>query len=350
MFGGGRGGAWIPEVWNDLWMYCTSTNQWTWMDNDTLTNPSGNWGTMGVSSPLNSPNGRSGNLLWSDNSGHLYSFGGTTENYNTPFQDMWKYTIDPSCALCSTTPIALFNAPNHICPGTCTNFNNISINAVSYLWDFPGGSPNVSTDVDPQNICYNTPGVYSVTLIASNANGSDTLSLNNFITVYPYPSPQGIIQSGDTLFAMAGAVTYQWYQDGNIITGATDYFYVALQSGDYNVVATDANSCEVEAVIYDVIASVHQVFGSEQLEIFPNPVMDKLEIRTTLAFGNNLETANAISIYDMHGAFVIQPEIQYSNLGKKSEISLNVQALKPGLYWIELTSAEITLRAKFVKE
>jgi PKD repeat protein len=352
MFGGGRGGTFIPEVWNDLWMYCTSTNQWTWMDNDTITNPIGNWGTVGVSSPLNIPNGRSGNLLWSDNSGHLYSFGGTTANYNTPFQDMWKYTIDSSCALCSTLPIALFNAPNHICPGTCTSFNNISVNAVSYVWDFPGGSPNISTDVDPQNICYSAPGVYPVTLIATNANGNDTLTLINFITVYPYPPPQGINQSGDTLFAIPGAVTYQWYQDGNIIPGATDYFYVAMQSGNYNVVATDANNCEVEAVIYDVVASTTPVsFGEGSgVRLFPNPVTEKLEIRIPVSIGNKLESTNVISIYNMLGDFVFPCEIQYGSLDKKSEISINVQALKPGLYWLELTSPEITLRAKFVKE
>jgi len=350
MFGGGTGGGFIPEVWNDLWMYCTSTNQWTWMDDDTSTNPIGNWGTIGVSSPFNIPNGRSGNLLWSDNNGHLYSFGGSTENYNTPYQDMWKYNIDPSCALCSTLPIALFSAPNHICPGTCTDFNNISVNAVSYFWDFPGASPNISTDVDPQNICYNTPGIYSVTLIATNTNGNDTLTLNNFITVYPYPPPQGIIQSGDTLFAMPGAVTYQWYQDGNIIPGATDYFYVAQSSGNYNIVATDANNCEVEAVIYDVIASIQSAFGNEQLEIFPNPVTEELEIRTPMFTGNKLETVHAISIYNMLGAFVSQPEIQFKSSGKKSEISVNVRALKPGLYWLEIISAEKALRAKFVKE
>jgi hypothetical protein len=65
-----------------------------------------------------------------------------------------------------------------------------------------------------------------------------------YITVYPFPPAQGILQSGDTLYANAGAVTYQWYFNNNLIPGATNYFYVAPASGDYNVVATDGNGCE----------------------------------------------------------------------------------------------------------
>jgi PKD repeat protein len=153
-------------------------------------------------------------------------------------------------------PVAAFYAPNHLCPGTCTNFQNNSSYATSFLWSFPGGNPTVSTDANPTGICYNSPGNYSVSLIATNTLGSDTLTLNNFITVYPFPPPQGIMQSGDTLFANLGAATYQWYNDGVIIPGATDYFYVAPSSGNYNVVTTDENDCEVEAVIFDVIAQI----------------------------------------------------------------------------------------------
>src|SRR4030095_12787801 len=103
---------------------------------------------------------------------------------------------------------------------------NLSTNAISFQWSFPGSSTPVSTDVNPANICYNTPGSYPVTLIADNGTTTDTLTLNNYITVYPFPPPQGIMQSGDTLFANPGATSYQWYHAGNLIPGATDYYYV----------------------------------------------------------------------------------------------------------------------------
>src|SRR5436190_2379312 len=167
----------------------------------------------------------------------------------------------------AASPIALFNAPNHTCPGTCIDFNNTSVNATSYIWTFTGANPSVSTDLNPSGICYNTPGNYAVQLIASNSITSDTLTLTNYITVYPYPPPQGILQSGDTLFANQGAVSYQWFENGVIIPGATNYYYVALESGNYNVVATDDNDCEVEAVIFDVIAKIQSAVTSSPFTV-----------------------------------------------------------------------------------
>jgi len=244
--------------------------------------------------------------------------------------------------LCNAVPNAIFNAPNHICPGTCTNFINNSTNATSYIWSFPGGSPSVSTDQDPANICYITPGQYDVSLIATNANGSDTLLLTNFITVYPFPAPQGILQSGDTLFANAGSIAYQWFHNSVLIPGATDYFYVAPSSGNYNVVVTDANGCEVEAVINDVIAENRQlVMGNLQLAIFPNPVSEILEIRNL-----NLEKKITIEVYSILGTAV---PLHTAHCPLPT-CSLDVSALSTGIYWLSLSSDNMITRIPFIKK
>ena len=253
-------------------------------------------------------------------------------------------TIVIAVDACGMFPIAVFTTPdNHICPGTCTDFNNLSQNATSYAWTFPGASPGISTDVNPTGICYNTPGTYAVGLIASNAITSDTLTLNNFITVYPYPPPQGITQSGDTLFANAGGVTYQWYYNGSLIPGATESFYVASASGDYNVVATDANGCEVEAAIFDVTAGLQSADDSQQLIIYPNPVDDKFTMhsRAELKIGTAIE----ISVYNIIGEKIVVPLLRTTN----ARLTADVSRLKPGIYFLEITTAEKTFRAKFVK-
>lgn len=257
------------------------------------------------------------------------------------------YTIaelNPSIPPCAgSTVSALFTAPNHICPGTCTDFNNLSVNATNFLWSFPGAVPSTSTDVNPTGICYNTPGNYAVSLIASNAIGGDTLTLNNYMTVYPYPAPQGIAQSGDTLFANTGAVTYQWYFSGTLIPGATDYYYVAMQSGDYNVVATDVNNCEVEAAIYDVIAAVSPLsIGEERVvRVYPNPVDDLLKIDHPFLSGENA----TISIYNMVGAL---QTIRTQKIN--AALNYDVHGLESGLFWLEISNGEQTLRTRFMKQ
>jgi len=260
--------------------------------------------------------------------------GGSSCSYGLPnfFQSFFAHS--------QALPVALFNAPNHVCPGTCTDFNNISLNATSFVWSFPGGNPAVSSDMNPIGICYNSPGQYDVMLIASNAIGSDTLMLPNFITVYPYPPAQGILQSGDTLFANAGAVSYQWYHNGNVIPGATDYYYVAPEGGNFNVVATDVNGCEVEAVIFDVTAGVTQFSdGGLQLAIFPNPASESLTITGLISSGIAVD----ISIYNVLGEKI------FSAVDWKLP-TVNCQPFPSGIYWLDLAINGNVKRLKFVKQ
>jgi len=249
-------------------------------------------------------------------------------------------------ALCfSSAAVAAFTAVNTICPGTCTNFYNQSLNAASYQWNFQGATPDTSTVANPTNICYSSPGSYDVQLIASNANGSDTLLLTNYITVYPSPPPQSITQNDDTLFAIAGASSYQWYFNGNIISGATDYFYVAPLSGDYNVVARDENGCEVEAAVFNVVAGLSPALSEGDGDfVFPNPVENEITIHNAQVTS---ETAVEISIYNVLGEKVlaVQPEAR-----SQAPADLNVSQLTPGMYFLEMTSGSKIFRVKFVKE
>ncbi|CAN5610347.1 hypothetical protein BH11BAC1_BH11BAC1_02680 [soil metagenome] len=261
------------------------------------------------------------------------------DNWDTT-KNTWDYWM---IRFCDTTFRASFTSNQTLCPGSCVDFLNLSVNAINYQWNFPGASPDTSTDISPSNICYPNPGSYDVQLIATNANGSDTLLLTNYITVFPTPPQQSITQNADTLFSIAGSANYQWYFNGNIINGATDYFYVAPASGDYNVVATDSNGCEVEAAIFNVTAGLQSTVDSQQLMVFPNPVGDKLTIQKSQV---TRETAVEISIYNVWGVLAVQPET--SNL--KLETNIDVAKLPPGLYYIEIISSQKIFRTKFVKQ
>jgi len=270
---------------------------------------------------------------------HFGGMGSSADN------SMWAWIM--AYGNSNTQPAAIFTSPNHICPGTCTDFTNLSQNATSFIWSFPGGNPSVSTDVSPAGICYNVPGQFDVALIAVNANGSDTLVLPNYITVYPFPAPQGILQNGDTLISNAGAVSYQWYHNGILIPGATDYYYVAPASGNYQVIAADNNGCEVEAVINDVIAGISQfAVGSLQFAIFPNPVNDRLEIK-------NLEQYSDISIniFSILGtAVTLHPDSYRDAHCQLPTFSLDVSSLATGIYILEITSDNKSFHTRFIKK
>ncbi len=82
-------------------------------------------------------------------------------------------------------PVADFTADStHIFTGSIISFSDqSSYQPANWHWSFPGGLPSSSTEQNPQNILYNTPGTYEVTLIAANALGSDTLIKSCYIEV-----------------------------------------------------------------------------------------------------------------------------------------------------------------------
>jgi len=82
-------------------------------------------------------------------------------------------------------PVAAFTANSTtVSVGGSVNFTDQSTNApTSWSWTFAGGTPATSTVQNPTGIVYSTPGVYAVTLTATNASGSNTLTQSTYITV-----------------------------------------------------------------------------------------------------------------------------------------------------------------------
>ena len=78
---------------NDLWMYSTVTNRWTWISGDNTINPVSVYGTKGTSAAGNKPGGRSNGISFSDAAGNLWFMGGYNSGY---YNDLWKFT--PSTA------------------------------------------------------------------------------------------------------------------------------------------------------------------------------------------------------------------------------------------------------------
>jgi len=99
--------------------------------------------------------------------------------------DIIHDSLTVTVSSCGGPPVANFGtADTLICEGTCIAFNDSSTNApTSWAWSFPGATPDTSNDQNPASICYNTPGIYSVTLTATNGSGSDDTTFTNYITV-----------------------------------------------------------------------------------------------------------------------------------------------------------------------
>jgi N-acetylneuraminic acid mutarotase len=86
---------------NDLWMYNSSSGEWTWEGGDDKLGSSkgaaGVYGSKGSASATNLPGGRSGAFQWTDWKGNFWLFGGegvTTAQDSKPgyLNDLWMYS------------------------------------------------------------------------------------------------------------------------------------------------------------------------------------------------------------------------------------------------------------------
>ena len=147
--------------------------------------------------------------------------------------------------------------------GTCdsiltVNFNNTSVNGVTYYWDF--GDGNISSTVNPTHT-YASPGVYNVMLIADGGScGIDTLIENNFIAVGQLAEPDvdnvSICSPQSVSLSALSSNVINWYDQlvggnsihtGNtfttpLINNSTTYYVEASSAGGINNVGPADNS------------------------------------------------------------------------------------------------------------
>ncbi|HYV94317.1 MAG TPA: T9SS type A sorting domain-containing protein [Chitinophagales bacterium] len=334
-------GGW---AYNDLWVYIPNQSKWIWVSGNHDSTANSVYGTLGIPAAQNHPGPRYGCAGWMDSNCNFWLFGGRGD-----FNDLWKFTIDSSCSTFISCLAPISTSSNSLCEKFCTSFYDQSNNnPSSWQWQFPGGDPSSSTDQNPTNICYNTPGTYDVTLITTNANGSDTLTLHNYITVYPTPPFPTITQIDYTLTS-SPANSYQWQLNAVDIPGATNQSYTVLQSGYYTVVVGDSNSCKNSTTTYVLISGVEDV-SDKSISISPNPSNGNFMIEW---LNGQMVGDASIDVVNTLG----QKVFSSSNLPRGSQVSsydfkkqIDLSNVARGIYFVEIKTENEFVRKKIVIE
>jgi PKD repeat protein/NifU-like protein involved in Fe-S cluster formation len=153
-------------------------------------------------------------------------------------------------------PVADFSASEtQITAGNSVTFTDLSTNMpTSWSWTFEGGNPATSTEQNP-SVTYSEPGEYTVTLVATNAFGSDTETKTEYINVVSI-----IDMSSEPIYVCSG--TYRDPSgDGNYansinnltqtIYPATSGAYVRLTFSEFSLEAAGNTGCYDKLYIYD---------------------------------------------------------------------------------------------------
>ena len=147
-------------------------------------------------------------------------YGGNGDGYNMEFMR--------TCPL--QLPVANFTASTQqVCLNQNVTFTDSSTNAVIWKWTFTGGTLVDPSTINSKNpvVKYTTAGTYPVTLEVTNADGTDTVTKTNYITVnatstITQTTPGSRCGVGSvTISATPNTGTIRWY---NAATGGTLLF------------------------------------------------------------------------------------------------------------------------------
>ena len=167
---------------------------------------------------------------------------GVDELTETAFID-----VDP----CYLAPEPSFSvSETTICEGECVGFTNSSTTTAeeSWSWTFNGAVTPTSTEESPQNVCYNEPGTYSVTLSVTDVGGTESLTLNNLITVEECPAPNALFTVSQDLICLGECV-----QINNLSTGIiTGYQWTFPEGISGDTTATHPELCFTEPGTYSI--------------------------------------------------------------------------------------------------
>jgi gliding motility-associated-like protein len=199
---------------------------------------------------------------------------------------------------------ALTNNDTSGCPPLTVTFQNASLSAQTYLWDFGDGSPTTTAILPPPHT-YNIPGTYTVKLIAFNPDACLKTSDTDFITIkvdsnsvnsdFTYKvidscGPYNVQFTNTSVYSHTpGSQTFTnfyWsFGDGTNFTGANPGVHNYTDTGTYTVslVMTDTTACNFP----DTMIKTVRVHGFPLKAAFNAP--------DSICFGGGLVFANASS-------------------------------------------------------
>ncbi len=215
--------------------------------------------------------------------------------------------------------------------------------ADEWHWLLPGATPAESFDMEPA-VVYDTSGIYSATLIVTNAVGADTLYYPAFVEVKPELLHPGftVQVQGDSIIATnttQGFTEYYWLLNDVLIAAGTaqqQVFHVD-SSGTYLITLYVANDCDtafiqqsVPVILSGVKDSGHEVF---ELLLLPNPNHGRC--RLELVSPEDLPAE--VVILNTAGQKVFAQKT--SLVAGKNAHDLDLGQLSPGFYLLRLQTA-----------
>jgi PKD repeat protein len=201
---------------------------------------------------------------------HAYQYANTSITNTTTFTDYIAVMAAPPPA-----PVASFTAtPTTVTVNSPVQFNDTSQNTpTSWLWNF--GDSSGSSSQNPAHV-YTSIGNYTVSLKATNAQGNDTATYTNYITVQalapPVASFTSNVSSGQPPLTVQFTDTssniptsWSWKCDGTQFSTVQNPVYTFTTAGNYTVNLTAFNAAGNSTVTHYINLTTLSGFNRQDL-------------------------------------------------------------------------------------
>jgi PKD repeat protein len=256
--------------------------------------------------------------------------------------------IIPVIVNSGNAPTAAFTASNtNVCASNTVQFTNQSTEGLYYQWQFIGGVPSSSLLQNPPLITYNTAGTYTVKLLVTNTNGTDSIFINIVVNDLPASSnaPSGIqffcqndISGDYTIPAVNNASNYQWFLypsnagTVNSNTNAATVYWNTGYMGTAWLKCVAINNCgegivddslQIEITVCTTISNPTK----KELAISPNPASNNILI-------SNLPEGKT-SLMFLNSAGILIKNIAINNTSENRH-TFDISDLANGIYQLQL--------------
>ena len=266
------------------------------------------------------------------------------------FGNVVEAGIDAFMVRDASEPLLFTTSETSGCNPLEVEFTDINDNSTAWLWTFEGGTPATSTLANP-TVTYSDPGLFDVTLEATNPDGTFTLSQDINVTTFALPTAeigQILLSGGQVIFSnnATEGQTYFWSFGDGETSDEPNPTHLYQEDGTFPILLTITNPCgstTVTSVVEILLTNTDELAENlVEMKVFPNPSSSNFQVG--IDYQGNYQKGRLL-VFDLMGR--LTEAVVFENGGLTS-IGQN---LSPGMYVILVEIDGVTIEyEKVVKQ